>query len=117
MTLDCHRFFPENFTKYYTAATQSAFTCSKLIMETPEQCVKPVQSEQYRHRNDVHGRFEQAYACWVFCRTFASKGFCNIHFYFFKCLLLEFLKFIVIITSASSRINLVNLKTKVKLYL
>ena len=53
MTLVCHCFFSEDFIKYYTAATQSAFICSKSIMETPEQCVKPVQSEQYRHRNDV----------------------------------------------------------------
>ena len=32
---------------------QAAFTCSKLTMETLEQCVKSLQSWQLRHQNDV----------------------------------------------------------------
>ena len=33
--------------------TQPTFTCSKSTVETPEQCVKSVQSYQQRHQNDV----------------------------------------------------------------
>ena len=33
--------------------TYPAFTCSKSTMQTPEQCVKFVQSKQYRPQNDV----------------------------------------------------------------
>ena len=32
---------------------KQSFTCSKTTMETREQCVKAVQSLQYRHQNDV----------------------------------------------------------------
>ena len=35
--------------------TQSAFTCSKLTIETVEQDVKYVQSLQESHQNDTNG--------------------------------------------------------------
>ena len=34
--------------------TQPAFTCPKLTIETPEQCVKSVQSYSQRHQSDVN---------------------------------------------------------------
>ena len=33
--------------------TQPAFTCSNSTIETPEQCVKSVQSYQLKHQSDV----------------------------------------------------------------
>ena len=35
------------------ATPQPAFTCSKSTIETPKNCMKSVQIQQYGHQNDV----------------------------------------------------------------
>ena len=52
----CHDWFPhemqhwaELVNRNVDVIIQSAFTCSKSTVESPEQCVKSVQSYQQRH--------------------------------------------------------------------
>ena len=52
-----HRCFPMNFGEnfsFWRSLSSPEFTCSKSTIETPEQCVKYVQSQQQRHQNDVN---------------------------------------------------------------
>ena len=76
------------------------FTCSVSTMETPEQCVKPVNSQRYRHQNVIDvvlvsllltlnkfHRFFWCFHCWIwtsksrlgnnktFLQTLLSKNF------------------------------------------
>ena len=37
----------------FTPLSQPAFTCSKSTIETPELCVKSVQSYKEKHQNDI----------------------------------------------------------------
>ena len=37
----------------FTRLSQPAFTCSKSTIETPELCVKSVQSYKEKHQNDI----------------------------------------------------------------
>ena len=39
-------------------STQPAFTCSKSVSETPERCVKFVQSQYQKHQNVVQNLFK-----------------------------------------------------------
>ena len=70
--------FFSDYGKQRTSISQPAFTCSKVTMETPEWCVKSVQSLRRRHQRRLFNVFivsfdQNLHIFWVFPLLTSNK--------------------------------------------
>ena len=70
--------------------SQPEFTCSKSTMETPEQCVKTVQSWQFRKQNDVCSKLTIKKSDELIDKVLMSFSITLNRFHLFWCFILDF---------------------------